>query len=137
MGGAWREGERHTDKTSDHTSQCVIVNHTKCHPGERVLNLAFTVIFLNKNILPLFNKDLIDKQILPSPEKLGDMAAQSSPVWPLQLQVWALPSLLWTPVLPPQPLPASFPGVHPCNRLGSSSAVPVLKFLIILEHGAP
>lgn len=47
---------RHTDETGDHTSQCVIVNHTKCHPGERVLNFAFTGIFLNKNLLPLFNR---------------------------------------------------------------------------------
>lgn len=54
-----------TDKSSDHTGECGIVNHTKCHPGERVLNFAFTVIFLNKNLLSLFNKDFIDKFHLP------------------------------------------------------------------------
>lgn len=113
-----------------------------------MLNFAFTGIFLNKNLLPLFNKDFIDKQILPSLENLGDtVLPRVAPTGAGLGPPLPAPGPLLTPLTPAYPPPsppgASFPGMHPCSRSGlelgpvSSPAVPVLKFLIILEHGAP
>lgn len=34
-----------TDKSSDDMGECIIINHTKCHPVKRVLDFAFIGIF--------------------------------------------------------------------------------------------